>query len=439
MRHLGVARVPEIGPAMATPQAPQSANRVNHLAQILAIGRKIQTFRALRHRDYRWFWIGANAQALARGMQFLILGWLVLELTDSASRMGFMIFLYGIPTLGFVLFGGTFADRFDRRVLLMLTQALVGVVVLGLAVLQTAGLVVLWHTYAAAFILGTLQAINTPARLAIVRDLVDQDDLMNAVVLNSAVMNSGRIIGPAVAGGVIELAGITPALYLAAVCFGIGTVTLLLVHPVPMPSRGERPNILAELWGGLRYCWSNPVTFTVIGIGFAFGFFAMPYAQLLPAFAKLALDTGAGGAGLLMTGAGIGSLSGTIIMASLGNTPHKNYLLLGCIFLFGISLFCLAWSPWFWLSWAILYLVGLGSIVPMGTTVLQLSVPTELQGRVMSVWYISAAFMFIGSYPMTLVAEHLSWTVAFAGGAGIYLTVAFVLGVCRPTLRRLRV
>ena len=89
------------------------------MAQILAVGRKLQTFRALRHRDYRWFWIGANAQALARGMQFLILGWLVLELTNSASRMGFMIFLYGLPTLGFVLFGGTFADRLDRRALLM--------------------------------------------------------------------------------------------------------------------------------------------------------------------------------------------------------------------------------------------------------------------------------------------------------------------------------
>ena len=360
------------------------------MAQILAIGRKLQTFRALRHRDFRWFWIGANAQAWARGMQFLILGWLVLELTDSASRMGFMIFLYGMPTLGFVLFGGIFADRFDRRGLLMLTQALVGLLVLGLAVLETAGLVALWHIYAAAFVLGTLQAINTPTRLAIVRDLVDRDDLMNAVVLNSAVMNSGRILGPALAGGVIELAGVTPALYLAAGCFCVGTVTLLMVRRVPLAARDRRSTILSELWGGLRYCWSNPVTFTVIGIGLAFGFFAMPYAQLLPAFAKLVLDTGAGGAGLLMAGAGIGSLSGTVIMASLGNTPHKNRLLLACIFLFGISLFCLAWSHWFWLSWAILYLVGMGSIVPMGTTVLQLSVPTEFQGRVMSVWYISA-------------------------------------------------
>ena len=409
------------------------------MAQVLAIGRRLQTFRALRHRDYRWFWIGANAQALGRGMQFLILGWLVLVLTDSAASMGFMIFLYGMPTLGFVLFGGTFADRFDRRGLLMLTQALVALLMLGIAVLETRGLVALWHVYTSAFVLGTLQAINTPARLAIVRDLVDRDDLMNAVILNSAVMNSGRITGPAVAGFVIELAGLAPALYLATGCFCVGTVTLLMVRRVPTVARDQRSGIFAELWGGLRYCWSNPVTFTVIGIGFAFGFFAMPYAQLLPAFAKLVLDTGAGGAGLLMTGAGIGSLSGTFIMASMGNSPHKNWLLLGCIFLFGIALFCLAWSQWFWLSWVILFLVGMGSIVPMGTTVLQLSVPGEYQGRVMSVWYVSAALMFIGSYPMTLVAEYISWTAAFAGGAAIYLTVAFIMGVWRPTLRQLRV
>ena len=372
-------------------------------------------------------------------MQFLILGWMVLELTDSASRMGFMVFLYGLPTLGFVLFGGIFADRFDRRSLLMLTQTLVGVLVLGLAVLETAGLVALWHVYVSAFFLGLFQAINTPAKLAIVSDLVDREDLMNAVVLNSAVMNSGRILGPAVAGVVIELAGINTALYLAAGCFAVGTATLLMVRRVPQAVRAGRPTILTDLADGLKYCWTNPVTFTVIGIGFAFGLFAMPYAQVLPAFAKQVLDTGAGQAGLLMTGAGIGSLSGTFILASLGNFRRKNWLLMGCIFLFGVSLFCLAWSPWFWLSWGILYFVGMGSIVPMGTTVLQLSVPQEFQGRVMSIWYVSAALMFIGSFPMTVVADTLGWTAAFAGGAAAYLVVAFVLGVVRPTLRRLEV
>ena len=409
------------------------------MAQVLTIGRKLQTFRALRHRDFRWFWTGTVAQAAGRGMQFLILGWMVLELTDSASHMGFMVFLYGMPTLGFVLFGGIFADRFDRRGLLMLTQTLVGVLVLGLALLQTAGLVALWHIYTASFVLGLLQAINTPARLAIVSDLVDREDLMNAVVLNSAVMNSGRILGPAVAGVVIDLAGIHTALFVAALLFSVGTATLLMVRRVPQTARPGRPNMLSDLVAGLRYCWSNPVTFTVIGIGFAFGFFAMPYAQVLPAFAKLVLDSGAGQAGLLMTGAGIGSLSGTFVMASLGNFRRKNWILLTCIFMFGVALFMLAWSSWFWVSWVILFFVGMGSIVPMGTTVLQLSIPSELQGRVMSIWYVSAAFMFIGSFPMTIVADTLGWTAAFAGGAAIYLAIAFILGIVRPTLRRMEV
>ena len=409
------------------------------MAQVLAIGRKLQTFRALRNRDFRWLWFGTTAQAAARGMQFLTLGWMVLELTNSASRMGFMVFLYGLPTLAFVLFGGIFADRFDRRTLLMVTQVLVVALVLGLAVLETSGRVELWHIYVTAFFLGLLQAINTPARLAIVSDLVAREDLMNAVVLNSAVMNSGRILGPALAGAVIELAGIDAALYIAAGCFLVGTVTLLMVRCLPPTVRTGRPNMLADLVAGLKYCWTTPVTFTVIGIGFAFGFFAMPYAQVLPAFARQALDANAGQAGLLMTGAGIGSLSGTFILASLGNFRRKNWLLLGCIFLFGISLFLLAWSPWFWLSWAILYFIGMGSIVPMGTTVLQLSVPRELQGRVMSLWYASAGFMFIGSFPLTIVADTLGWTTAFAGGAAIYLIIAFFLGVVRPTLRRLEV
>ena len=407
--------------------------------QAPAPARKLQTFRALRHRDFRWFWASTNAQAVGRGMQFLILGWMVLEYTNSASHMGFMVFLYGIPNLGFLLFGGIVADRFDRRSLLMATQGMVAVLVLSLAAVQATSQVALWQVYLGSFLLGGLQAINTPARLAIVADLVDRDDLMNAVVLNSAVMNAGRIIGPAVAGVVIEIGGIDFALYAAAGCFAVGTGSLLMVRRSPQTIQPGDSAILTGLYAGLRYCWSNPVTFTVIGIGFAFGFFGMPYSQVLPAFAKQVLGVGASQAGILMTGAGIGSLSSTIVLASLGNYVHKNRLLLAGVFLFGVSLFFLAWSPWFWFSWAMLFLLGLGDIAPMGTTVVQLSVPPQLQGRVMSIWYVSAAFMFIGSFPMTIVADTLGWTAAFAGGAAIYLVIAFILGIVRPTLRRMEV
>jgi len=408
------------------------------LDRITAVGHKLQMVRSLRYRDFRWFWLSTTAQAMARGMQFLILGWLVLVLTDSASQLGLMVFLYGIPNLAFVLFGGVFADRIDRRMLLITSQAGVTLILFILAALTTSGLIAVWHIYIATLLLGTLQALNMPSRMAIVSDLVGRDDLMNAVVLNSAVMNTGRILGPAAAGGIIEVVGIGPALFVNAACYLVGTGCLMLVHYGSGARVASTSSILADLWAGLRYVWSTPVAFTVIGIGFAFGFFGMPYIQVLPAYAKEVMEVGAGGAGLLITGAGVGSLAGTVVLASLSNFRHKNWLLIGSIFMFGISLFALAWSPWFWLSWAILFFVGMGSMVPMGTTVLQLTVPTELQGRVLSLWYVSAALMFIGSLPMALVADTVNWTVAIAGGAAIYLVVAVWLGLLRPTLRRLK-
>ena len=409
------------------------------MERLSVLGSKVQAFRALRHRDFRWFWLGSNAQAAGRGMQFFLLAWMVLELINSASRMGFMILLYGSTGGALILFAGIFADRFDRLRLAISTQVSVVVVVLVLATVQATEQVALWHLYLTAFLLGAFQAINTPARLAIVADLVDREDIMNAVALNSAVMNAGRIVGPVVAGVIVELAGIAPALYVAVGFFATGAVTLLMVKPAPRTARHETSPILSDLVTGFRYCWSNPVTFTVIGIGFAFGFFGMPYQQVLPAFAKQVLAADASEAGVLMTGAGIGTLSGTVLLASLGNIGYKNRVFLICMSLFGISLFLLGWSPLFGLSWVVLFFIGLGDIVPMGTTVLQLSVPSELQGRVMSIWYVSAAFMFIGSYPMTLVADNLGWTVAFSGGAAIYLAIAFILGIVRPTLRRLEV
>jgi MFS family permease len=408
-------------------------------AQITATRDKLQAVRALRHRNFRWFWFSANAVALARGMQFLTLGWLVLELTDSATQLGLVVFLYGIPNLTLVLFGGIFADRIDRRKLLISSQAMVTITVFALAVLTITGLVALWHIYAATFVLGVLQALNMPSRMAIVADLVGREDIMNAVVLNSAVMNSGRILGPALAGGIIELTGIGPALYINAGCYLVGTACLWLITGLSQGTVARKTAIMGDLLEGLRYFWSTPVAFTVIAIGFAFGLLGMPYVQIMPAFAREVLGVGAGGAGLLITAAGVGSLIGTLVLVSLGNLPYKNWLLIGSLFIFGLGLFLFAWSPWFWLSWVLLLFVGMGSMVPMGTIVLQLTVPAELQGRVLSLWYVSAGLMFIGALPMAVVAEALSWPISIAGGAALFLLVALWLGVWRPALRHLKV
>ena len=262
---------------------------------------------------------------------------------------------------------------------------------------------------------------------------------MNAVVLNSAVNSTGRILGPALAGWVIELTGIGPALYFNASCYLVATLCLLFIKGVSQGKMAGGTAMLQDLLVGLRYFWASPVAFTVIGIGFAFGFFGMPYAQVMPAFAKEVLGVGAAGAGLLITAVGVGSLVGNVVLASAGNFRHKHWLLLGSILLFGVGLLLFALSPWYWVSWVLLLLVGMGSMVPMGTTVLQLTTPPEVQGRILSLWYVSAGLMSIGALPMALVAEAVGWPVAIGGGAAIYLLVALYLGLWRPTLRHLRV
>ena len=148
---------------------------------------------------------------------------------------------------------------------------------------------------------------------------------------------------------------------------------------------------------------------------------------------------GAAEAGFLLTAAGIGSLIGALILASMGNSQRKNWILMGSAIIFGASLFMFAWSSWYWVSWLILLFVGLGSMtyISTTTTVLQLTAPPEMHGRLLSIWTLSAALMFIGALPMGVAADMLGWNIALAGGAGLCLTVFLVLGIWRPTLRRL--
>ena len=411
------------------------------LAQITEAWKRLPLFRSLENRNFRWYWYNTSAQATGVGMQFLALGWLVLDLTDSSSRLGLVIFLYGVPNLALVLFGGILADRLDRRWLVFWSQILVVAVIVALATLSAFDWVKMSHLYGAAFALGVIQALNMPARMSLVADLVPREHIMNAVALNSAMMNSGRILGPAIAGGIIEIGGIGLALYVNAGFYGFGTLCLLAMTQPPRSSGGSGANVLRDLLGGLRYLWNSPVPLAVISTSFFMGFFAFPYVQILPAFAKEVLDTGAGATGLLLTAGGLGSLVGNLTLAALGNAVPKNRLLIGTALAFGVTLTLFAWSPWYWASWVILLFVGMVSMsfVAMGTTVLQLTTAAEFRGRVMSMWTSSAAVMFVGALPMGVVADAISWPVSMGGGALISLAFVFWLAVWRPALRRLEI
>ena len=396
---------------------------------------------ALRYRNFRLYWFAGIGQAAALGMQFLILGWLVLELTNSPAQLGLVIAIYGAPNLALLMFGGIFADRVDRRWMLFYSQTVVAALIFGVATLTLYQLISIWHIYGIAFILGTIQGVNMPARMAIVPDLVGKNDILNATSLNMAVFNTGRIMGPSLAGWIIQHVGMGHALYFNAICYALGCVCLLMMSGVESRSQNKDANMLRDFWAGIRYVASTPIAFTMVGMSFAFGFFGAAYVQVLPAFGKEVLRLNADGAGFLLTVAGIGSLVGNIYLASLGNTKNKNWLLLGMIILFGVSLFFFALSPIYLVSLVLLFFTGVGftGFISMGTAILQISTPPELRGRMMSLWLIGAAVHYIGAWPLGTVGEYYGWPMSLGGGALLMLGLVMWLGIFRPTLRRLRV
>jgi MFS family permease len=397
-------------------------------------------FSALRHSNFRLFWLNGATQAMAQGMQFLILGWLVLDITGSSYQLGLVIFAFGLPNIPFALLGGVIADRGNRLKLLILTRICVSTLIFALAILRISDLLDIWHVYAVVFLLGTIQGLNMPARQAIVADLVERDDMMNAVALHTMVNQTGQIIGPAAAGGIIELVGIGPALLVNAGLYLSGIGFLLFITGLPRRSATKGVNLLAELGAGWQCVRSTPILLTVIGMTLAFAFFALSFRQVMPAIAQEVLEIGAGGTGLLLLAVGLGSLFGNLILAGLGDFRRKAGLLMASVLLQSVFLTLFAWSPWPWVSWVILLFVGamsFGFFVPLVVTLIQLNVPPELRGRVLSILGLAPAVHYLGALPLALAANAISWPVAVTAGAALSMLVALWLGVWRPVLRRL--
>ena len=401
---------------------------------------QFQVFTALRYRNFRWFWINAATQSMGQGMQILVLGLLVLDVTGSSVQLGLVAFIYGTPNLLFSMLGGIIADRSDRLRLLISTRFGVSVLVFVLAIMKIFGVLEIWHVYVIMFLLGTVQALNNPARQALVADLVERKDMMNAVALHTTVNQSGQIVGPALAGGIIELAGTGPALLVNAGMYLAGIFFLFLIKDLPPRAPGPKASLVGDLLSGLRHIRSTPVLYTIIGMALAFTFFAMSYRQVLPAFTRDMLDVGAGGTGLLWLSAGLGSLLGSLIVASLGDFRHKARLMVGSLLLLFVVLTLFAWSPWYWASWVLFFFVGvtsLGLFWTLATTLVQLNVPNEVRGRVMSVLQLAPAVHFLSGLLLAVGAESVGWPIAITGTVVMTLMVTVWLGIWRPVLRRL--
>ena len=388
---------------------------------------------------------------MSQGMQFLVLGWLVLEVTGDKTQLGLTVSLYGFLNIGFLMAGGIIADRMDRKLLLMVTQAMVGAMIAVLAALTITENVSLWHIYLAAALLGVLQALNMPARLAMLADLVGERRLLDAVAQFNAAQHAGRIVGPPVAGVLIDQWGMGVVLVLNAACYGASVILLGMVRGTFSRPETNRQSLLSHIGDGLTVIRDTPMLLTVLVMTCFFGGFGMSHLQVVPAFAKDQLGSGASEVGLLLLGSGIGALIGSLTLTLM----HRAWLyrwLLFCLVTFSALLTIFAWSGsfddltgtswagWFWATWVFALLVGvvaIGWVWPLTTTITQLSTPVELRGRVMGVLHLVPGLHFLGAWPLTLAAAGVGWPLAMTGAAGVTLLVALTFGLGRRTGREL--
>ncbi len=387
------------------------------------------TFAALRrHRNYQLFWFGQLISVTGTWLQSTGQAWLVLGLTRSALALGIVSGLQFLPVLALGLIGGVAADRFDKRRTLVLTQSAFALLAAVLAVLTSTGAVRLWQVYALALLNGLVAVADNPTRQAFVVDMVGADDLPNAIALNSAVFNSARAIGPAVAGGLIAGVGLAMCFYLNAASYLAVIAGLLLMRPELLRTvRRRREAVGAALRGGLDYVLHNRTVLVILVLLGVIGTFGMENQVLIPVLADNTLKVGAVGFGVLSSANGIGALIGALAVATHGRVSPR--LMLAGAAAYGLATMALGLPLGYAGSAVALGLAGGASLLytAASNSLLQLTAPDELRGRVMGVYTL----LFTGTTPIgaPLIGD-LAARVGVAGGFALEGLVAVAAAVC---------
>lgn len=394
-------------------------------------------FRALRYREYRLLW----ASLLIGGSGYWIFitaqGWLVLELTDSAFWVGMVIFCASIPPLFLAPFGGVCADRFDQRKLLVFSRLGSVLLILTLATFTIMDVVTVWHIVAISLLTGVVWAFGDPTVMAIVPRVVTMDDLMNAVALSSTAWQVSRFIGPAVAGALVGTVDIGGCFYFAGTCYVLALLLVLMMQPLPAYLTAQQATVLKNLSEGIGYIFSNRMLLVIMLQVTVACLFALPYAWMMPVFARDVLGLGAGGYSQLMMATGAGAIVGALTVASLGRFQRKGWLLIVGGLVFNVTLIVFAISKSFFLSLALAVIVAATAAIffAAATTLIQSIIPDHFRGRVMGLYVI--IWNLPGSLIIGAAADWVGIQLTVAAGALICLVSILVVGLCLPSLRRL--
>jgi MFS family permease len=351
-------------------------------------------FAALQHRNFFLLFWGMIVSNVGTWMQNVAQGWLVLQLTNSPLWLGLLGLSFAIPMIVLPLIGGAVADRVDRVRLLYFTQTGQLLSALTLAILTWTGTVNVEIILITSFVSSTMLAFDNPTRQALIPDLVPRRDLLNAISLNSATYTGAALIGPAIAGALLGPLGAGTLFFLNAISYLAVIFALMTMQNAQTYGNSkdtQHASIGNAMLSGLSYAWKNRLILALLGLSTLAAIFGRSYQNLLPIFARDIWQAGEPGYGLLLSAGGGGALIGAFGLASLREVKRQGAILVSGGLIFSITIILFSLSPLLWMGAVLLFLGGIASTV-FGTiiaTFIQVSVPNELRGRVMSLYSIT--------------------------------------------------
>jgi MFS family permease len=375
------------------------------------------TFSALRHRNFRLFFFGQLVSLAGTWMQNTAQSWLVYDLTGSKLLLGTVAAVGSAPMLLFSLWGGSVADRHSKRNVVLWTQTAMMLPAFALAALVWTKTVRPWHIIALAAVYGVAMAFDMPARQAFMVEMTSREDLMNAVSLNSSIVNGARVVGPAVAGIVMARTGMAWCFLLNGLSF-LAVIGGLLLMRLPRFVPPERTGSNWEhAMEGFAYVAAHRHVRSLLALFAVVGIFGWSYSVLMPAFARETLGVGETRYGALLSANGVGALCGALTVATVGNKLSRRLLISGGLGLFSVMLLLLALVKSYYFALACMAIGGWGMLLYFSTTntLVQTLVSDEFRGRVMGVWaLVFGGMMPIGGLEAGTLSHFLGvrWTIA---------------------------
>lgn len=379
----------------------------------------------MRHRSFRLYLYGHIPNVVGVWVVRVAIGWLAWQLTESSFWLGALAAADAMPVLVLGPFGGVLADRFDRRKISAATQTILAVIAVILTIMTVTGWITIWSLFALALARGFTFAFWQPVRLALMPNLVPREEIPTAIALNSSTFNAAQFVGPAFAGVLLTLGGPSLAFAFSVVAGSVMVWTLLIIDVPPRPVSGKaRRSVWSEAGDGIRYAASHPGIGPMLLLLVVLGLGIRPLTELLPGFADRVFGLGVGGYSMMASAVGIGAMTGAVWMLRRGNSGGITQTALRSGLLGGAAALIFALTDWFPLAVACLALLGF-SMTSGGIStqqVVQLAVPDEIRGRVLSLFgMLFRAGPATGALLMGWIADTagLAWPVAAGAACGL--------------------